>query len=91
MDRRKSEGGEVKLTSDCNHCKGKGFVKVENKITDFELCKICDGMGTVTRPIVAEDLSVEEQRRVASAWHKWTYEENKPEFKSVLDWQGLKK
>ena len=48
-------------------------------------------MGTVTRPIAEEELSVEEQRRVASAWHKWTYEENKPEFKSVLDWQGLKK
>ena len=80
-----------KVKDKCQDCKGKGSVKVENKITDFEPCLSCNGLGYVMRDIVAEDLSFHEQLRIVKSHAEVAFRNMNLLSEDMEKWQGLKK
>ena len=84
-------GAVTGIEDKCPACKGEASVTVKNGITGFYPCSNCNGTGGVMRQIVAEDLSIDEQRRMIMAWTDFCETKTKDEPQSLEDWKGLKK
>jgi len=79
----------------CAECKGKRIV-VEKESTasmryTHKYCEDYQGNGYIEREVKAEDLSVEEQRDIASHWYG-DFLEGKVDFNDPINsWDGMKK
>ena len=76
----------------CEECDGKGGDwEDEDVYPRFINCPDCNGKGYIEREVKAEDLSVDEQRRIVIAWTDFWETKTKDEPQSPEDWEGLKK
>lgn len=77
----------------CEECRGnKGSHDINFKDNVyFVKCKACQGKGYIEREVKAEDLSVEEQRDIASHWYG-DFLEGKVDFNDPINsWKGMGK